>query len=120
VKPMPAEQDALYLEHWAIIQREGFPGPSVFGYIHGHHPRRNPVTGLFDVGHRIVTSEIADAHGKLVRTASGTRYELGTPHPLWREAVGKGGAVYMAQTPITTAQLACAVTEEEANEWRRI
>lgn len=65
--------DRYRLENWEVFYHPIGVGTYLTGKVYGHY--------RFDNGEQIHTSTVVGAEGELVVTRTGSRVELGEPHP---------------------------------------
>ena len=86
------------LEHWST-QMEGslYTPPELrntvlTGYVFGHPD--------YDDGHPIITSSIVLVRGKIIKTKSGSEYELGEIEPEFKKWLDEKGYKFDKERPI--------------------
>jgi hypothetical protein len=95
--------EAILIENWSVVTRsEPHIAPeirdaSLNGVVYGH-PK-------FPNGDEIITSQIVEADGRMVRTYSGSLYKLGSPSKMYLDWLQHNGIAYNEEQPIRTREV---------------
>ena len=90
------------LQNWECLGSGPYVAPELrvirlVGYVYGHPSRPD--------GHKIQTTRIVDAQGRIITTRSGTQYRLGRISPAYRRWLRKADIPYNAKCPIVVHDL---------------